>query len=184
MAYSFCTFRFIQQHLRIWRREYRINYILSIVRLISIFLLQKYLSYHIFYGLPTLQQEEFIFSLRKSQLKNATKIYPADSKIGPYESGITLYAKIEQKVAPKKIIQAKITLGLRYSLILLSYCIIALFLSIICESEEINTPKMKIREKRNLLFISHHHHNHAGNYDKRTDYHIPFNLLLEEQIAP
>ena len=64
MDCSFCTFHFIQQHLHIQRRKYRIKYILSIVRLISIFLLWKYLSYRISCGLPTLRLQASTFSLR------------------------------------------------------------------------------------------------------------------------
>lgn len=52
MVYSCYTFRFIQRHFPIQKKECRINYILLTVRLIGIFLLQKCLSYHIFYGLP------------------------------------------------------------------------------------------------------------------------------------
>ena len=59
-----------------------------------------------------------IFSFRNNQLKKATNRYPRDSRIDPIESGITVYAQIEQNVAAKKMIYAKITLALRYSMIL------------------------------------------------------------------
>ena len=62
-----------------------------------------------------------ILSFKNSQLRNATKMYPADSRIGPKESGITVYAQIEHRVAPKKMMYAKMTLAFRYSLILFGY---------------------------------------------------------------
>ena len=44
-----------------------------------------------------------IFSFKNSQLSTATKKYPEDSKIGPKDSGITVYAQMEHSVAPKKM---------------------------------------------------------------------------------
>lgn len=44
-----------------------------------------------------------IFSFKNSQLSTATNMYPADSSIGPKDSGITVYAQIEHRVAPKNI---------------------------------------------------------------------------------
>ena len=43
-----------------------------------------------------------IFSFNNNQLNIATNIYPVDSSIGPKDKGITVYAQMEQNVAPKK----------------------------------------------------------------------------------
>lgn len=62
-----------------------------------------------------------ILSFKNSLLNIATNIYPADSSMGPKDRGILVYARTEHKVAPKNIIYANITLGFKYSFILLPY---------------------------------------------------------------
>ena len=77
-----------------------------------------------------------------------------------------------------------ITYGFRYSLILLSYFLPALFFKIICAMAEMNTPPKYTRVKTILLLIGSHHYNHADNDNDRTQYHIPFNCFLKYQNAP
>lgn len=83
-----------------------------------------------------------IFSFKKIYPNTETKKYPLASIIGPIDSDTFLYANVVSIVDIKKITYAAITTGLMYSLILLSYFLSALDLSIICETEEINTEKI------------------------------------------
>ena len=125
-----------------------------------------------------------IFSLRKIKLRIATKKYPDDSRIGPRESGIFVYANTEHKVAPKKIIYDEITGTFKYSLILFGYFFCALFFRTICETDEIKVPNTKINANRNFSFIRFHHQNYTNNDNQSANNHIPLNCLLKEQNSP